>query len=48
LCRRRSRRVHSRYTRCLGDFLWQGRIEHLKLQIRRFRWDLVSFPGRWE
>lgn len=37
LCRRPSARVHSRYSRHLGDLPWQGRIGELHLQVRRFR-----------
>jgi transposase len=46
LCRRRSRRVHSRYIRHLGDLPWQGRIGHLDLQIRRFRCSAPKCPRR--
>lgn len=44
LCRRRSRRVHSRYIRHLGDLPWQGRIGHLELQVRRFRCSAPRCP----
>jgi len=37
LCQRRSRRVHSRYVRRLGDLPWQGRVSQFDLQVRRFR-----------
>ncbi|WP_429641973.1 transposase family protein, partial [Skermanella aerolata] len=46
LCRRRSRRVHSRYIRHLGDLPWQGRIGHLDLRIRRFRCCAPKCPRR--
>jgi hypothetical protein len=46
LCRRRSRRVHSRYVRHLGDLPWQGRIGHLDLQVRRFRCSAPRCPRR--
>jgi transposase len=46
LCRRRSRRVHSRYVRHLGDLPWQGRIGHLDLQVRRFRCSVPKCPRR--
>jgi transposase len=46
LCRRRSRRVHSRYIRHLGDLPWQGRIGHLELQVRRFRCSAPRCPRR--
>lgn len=42
ICRRPSRRVHSRYVRRLGDLPWQGRVARLDLQVRRFR---CSDPG---
>jgi transposase len=37
LCGACSRRVHSRYRRCLRDLPWQGRQVRLELQVRRFR-----------
>ena len=43
---RRSRRVHSRYIRHLGDLPWKGRIGHLDLQIRRFRCSALRCPRR--
>jgi transposase len=46
LCRRRSRRVHSRYVRRLGDLPWHGRIGQLDLQIRRFRCSARECPRR--
>jgi transposase len=46
LCRRRSRRVHSRYIRHLGDLSWQGRAGHFDLQIRRFRCSAPKCPRR--
>jgi transposase len=46
VCRRRSRHVHSRYIRCLGDLPWQGRIGQLDLQIRRFRCSAPKCPRR--
>ena len=46
MCRRRSRRVHSRYIRHLGDLPWQGRIGHLELQVRRFRCSAPRCPRR--
>ena len=46
LCRRRSRRVHSRYIRHLADLPWQGRIGHFDLQIRRFRCSAPRCPRR--
>ncbi|MBU6355833.1 MAG: transposase family protein [Rhodospirillales bacterium] len=32
-----SRRIHSRYSRMLGDLPWQGRPVTLRVQARRFR-----------
>ncbi|MBP2295261.1 transposase [Azospirillum rugosum] len=46
VCRRPSRRVHSRYSRRLGDLPWQGRIGQLDLQVRRFRCAAVECPRR--
>ncbi len=46
LCRRPSRRVHSRYLRRLGDLPWQGRIGQLDLQVRRFRCSAPECPRR--
>jgi len=46
LCRRPSRRVHSRYVRCLGDLPWQGRVGRLDLQVRRFRCSAPECPRR--
>ncbi len=46
LCRRPSRRVHSRYVRCLGDLPWQGRVGQLDLQVRRFRCSAPECPRR--
>ena len=44
VCRRRSRRIHSRYVRRLGDLPWQGRVGHLDLQVRRFRCSVPDCP----
>jgi len=46
LCRRPSRRVHSRYVRRLGDLPWQGRVGQLDLQVRRFRCPTPECPRR--
>ncbi|WP_081506046.1 ISL3 family transposase [Azospirillum lipoferum] len=46
LCRRPSRRVHSRYNRHLGDLPWQGRMGELRLQVRRFRCPAADCPRR--
>lgn len=46
LCRRPSRRVHSRYIRRLGDLPWQGRVGQLDLQVRRFRCSTPKCPRR--
>ena len=46
LCRRPSRRVHSRYLRQLGDLPWQGRVGQLELQVRRFRCSAPGCPRR--
>jgi transposase len=46
LCQCRSRRVHSRYVRCLGDLPWQGRVGQLELQVRRFRCADPACPRR--
>jgi len=46
LCRRQSRRVHSRYVRRLGDLPWQGRVGQLDLQVRRFRCSVPECPRR--
>lgn len=46
LCRRSSRRVHSRYVRRLGDLPWQGRVGQLDLRIRRFRCSAPECPRR--
>jgi transposase len=46
LCRRPSRRVHSRYVRRLGDLPWQGRAGQLDLQVRRFRCSAPDCPRR--
>jgi transposase len=35
-CAIRSRRVHSRYDRTLGDLPWQGRPVSLRVRVRRF------------
>ena len=45
-CRRRSRRVHSRYTRHLGDLPWQGRASQFDLEVRRFRCCAPECPRR--
>ena len=45
LCRRPSRRVHSRYVR-LGDLPWQGRVGQLDMQVRRFRCSAPECPRR--
>jgi len=46
LCQRRSRRVHSRYIRCLGDLPWHGRVSRFDLQVRRFRCGAPECPRR--
>lgn len=46
LCRRPSLRVHSRYSRHLGDLPWQGRVGELHLQVRRFRCATTNCPRR--
>lgn len=46
LCRRPSRRVHSRYDRRLNDLPWQGRVGELRLQVRRFRCPAADCPRR--
>ena len=46
LCRHPSERVHSRYTRHLGDLPWQGRVGELHLQVRRFRCATADCPRR--
>ncbi len=46
VCRRRSRRVHSRYVRRLGDLPRQGRVGRLELQVRRFRCPAPGCPRR--
>ncbi|MBP2297070.1 transposase [Azospirillum rugosum] len=46
LCHRPSVRVHSRYTRQLGDLPWQGRVGELHLQVRRFRCATAGCPRR--
>ena len=46
LCQRRSRRVHSRYVRRLGDLPWQGRVSQFDLQVRRFRCPAPECPRR--
>ena len=46
LCHRRSRRVHSRYVRHLGDLPWQGRLSRFDLQVRRFRCSDPECPRR--
>ena len=45
-CRRSSRRVHSRYSRRLGDLPWQGRVGELHLRVRRFRCAAPDCPRR--
>ncbi len=46
LCRRPSRRVHSRYARRFGDLPWQGRVGQLDVQVRRFRCSTPECPRR--
>jgi transposase len=46
LWQRRSRRVHCRSVRRLGDLPWQGRIGQLNLQVRRFRCSARQCPRR--
>jgi transposase len=36
VCRKRSSRVHSRYTRTLADLPWQGIPVSVHLRVRRF------------
>jgi hypothetical protein len=45
-CGRRSRRVHSRYTRRIADEPIGGRPVEIHLQIRRFRCDTRNCPRR--
>lgn len=45
-CRRRSRRVHSRYTRSITDEPLGGRQVTLQLQVRRFRCTSPGCPKR--
>lgn len=44
-CGRASGRVHSRYTRPLGDFPWHGRPVRLLLVVRRFFCDYGHLPS---
>lgn len=46
LCGRRSRRVHSRYTRTVADLPWQGVAVRLRLHVRRFFCDAPACPRR--
>nr|WP_244442550.1 ISL3 family transposase [Azospirillum lipoferum] len=46
LCHCPSARVHSRYSRHLGDLPWQGRVGDLHLQVRRFRCAVADCPRR--
>lgn len=46
LCGRMSGRIHSRYTRMLGDLPWHGRSVHLVLSVRRFFCDYTSCQRR--
>ena len=46
LCGRMSGRIHSRYTRTLGDLPWHGRTVRLSLKVRRFFCDYASCPRR--
>src|SRR5215813_10536140 len=45
-CRQTTRRVHSRYARCLGDVPWQGRTVQLRLCVRRFVCEQSGCPQR--
>jgi transposase len=45
-CHCRSRRVHSRYVRRLGDLPWQGRVCRFELRVRRFRCPAPECPRR--
>ena len=44
ICGRLSSRVHSRYTRRLGDLPWQGRIVRWCLKTRKFFCDALACP----
>jgi transposase len=46
LCRRCSRRVHSRYQRALADLPWSGVAVRLRLHVRRFFCDNVACRRR--
>jgi transposase len=46
LCGGHSRRLHSRYRRCLRDLPWQGRQVRIELQVRRFRCADAGCPRR--
>ena len=46
LCRRSSRRVHSRYQRALADLPWSGVAVQLRLHVRRFFCDNVACRQR--
>ena len=45
-CGRRSRRIHSRYMRCVADEPLGGRRVEIHLLIRRFRCGAVGCPRR--
>ena len=45
-CRRRSSRVHSRYTRLVADLPWHGVAVRLELHTRRFRCENSPCPQR--
>jgi transposase len=45
-CDRRTKRIHSRYTRRLADLPWQGRAVRIEVRARRFRCSGASCPRR--
>jgi len=45
-CRRRSRRVHSRYDRTIVDLPWGGTTIRLRLRVRRFVCQVAPCPQR--
>jgi hypothetical protein len=45
-CGNASAQLHSRYTRCLADLPWQGRVVALKVRVRRFRCPVLACPRR--
>ncbi len=45
-CRRRSRRVHSRYDRTIADLPWGGTTVRLRLRVRRFLCQVAACSQR--